>query len=221
MSGSGAAMRQPGGRLDALDPGTLALLGLAAAIATGDELLIETRSAAVAAVGVPAGWVDELLLQSLLMVGYPRALVAAAVWRRVSGVPAPDQDAELGRPVDWLARGVATCRTIYGSNYDRLRQNVKRLHPALDHWMVAEGYGRVLGRPALDLARRELCTVAQLTVLGSPRQLHSHLRGALHAGAAPTVVGQALAVGGVDAAPDAFDAAREVWDGVRQAEEVR
>jgi 4-carboxymuconolactone decarboxylase len=45
------------------------------------------------------------------------------------------------------------------------------------------GYGRVIGRPGLDLATRELCIAALLAVWKSPRQLHSHLRGALNAGA--------------------------------------
>ena len=49
--------------------------------------------------------------------------------------------------------------------------------------MVAEGYGKVLGRPGLDLVDRELCIVAMLAVQDSPRQLYSHLRGALNAGA--------------------------------------
>jgi 4-carboxymuconolactone decarboxylase len=53
----------------------------------------------------------------------------------------------------------------------------------MERWMVVEGYGKVLGRPQLDLPTRELCIVALLAVLGMPRQLHSHLRGALNAGA--------------------------------------
>ena len=38
--------------------------------------------------------------------------------------------------------------------------NIKALHPALDTWMIVDGYGKVLGRPQLDLARRELCVIA-------------------------------------------------------------
>ena len=49
--------------------------------------------------------------------------------------------------------------------------------------MVAEGYGKELGRPGLDLVDRELCIVAMLAVQDLPRQLYSHLRGALNAGA--------------------------------------
>ena len=69
--------------------------------------------------------------------------------------------------------------------YERLRQNVRRLHPALDAWMVVEGYGKVLGRSGLDLPRRELCIVAACAASGQDRQLHSHLHGALNVGVSP------------------------------------
>ena len=94
--------------------------------------------------------------------------------------------------VDWQERGEVTCRVVYGRNYDRLRANVRALHPALDAWMVLEGYGRTLSRPGLDLRRRELCTVSQCVVLGAMRQLHSHFRGARHAGAGQEEIRAAL-----------------------------
>jgi alkylhydroperoxidase/carboxymuconolactone decarboxylase family protein YurZ len=49
---------------------------------------------------------------------------------------------------------------VYGGMYERLRANVRELHPSLDAWMIVEGYGKVLSRPGLDLARRELCIVS-------------------------------------------------------------
>ena len=49
-----------------------------------------------------------------------------------------------------------------------------------------------LGRPQLDLARRELCVVAACAIARQVRQLHSHLHGALHAGASPAQVDAAL-----------------------------
>ncbi len=51
--------------------------------------------------------------------------------------------------------------------------------PDLD---LEEGYGKVLSRKALSGSVRELCTCASLIVTGFPRQLHSHLRGALNLG---------------------------------------
>jgi 4-carboxymuconolactone decarboxylase len=60
--------------------------------------------------------------------------------------------------------------------------------------MVEEGYGKVLSRAPLDLARRELCVVAACAIAKQDRQLHSHLHGALHAGASEATVTAALAV---------------------------
>jgi 4-carboxymuconolactone decarboxylase len=73
-----------------------------------------------------------------------------------------------------------------------LRQNVRELHPALDAWMITDGYGKVLSRPALDLKRRELCIVAACAAAGQQRQLHSHLHGALNSGAPAAEVRAAL-----------------------------
>jgi 4-carboxymuconolactone decarboxylase len=77
---------------------------------------------------------------------------------------------------------------VYGATYDRLRQNIRGLHPELDAWMIVEGYGKVLSRPELDLARRELCIVAVCAAAGQERQLHSHLHGALNVGVAAGAV---------------------------------
>lgn len=197
--------------LQKLDPATSALVALAAAIARGDEDLVEQHCRTCMAEGAPDTWVDELLLQSTLMVGWPRALIAAAICRRIVGPAHSLEDgADYGRIPEWQERGEAVCRTIYGANYQRLRSNIQELHPALDAWMVTEGYGRTLGRPGLDLARRELTIAAQVAVQGAERQLHSHLRGALHAGVALEALDSALAI----VRPSLDARAREVLDSV-------
>jgi 4-carboxymuconolactone decarboxylase len=88
--------------------------------------------------------------------------------------------------------GEETCRRVYGEMYERLRVNIRELHPELDEWMIVEGYGKVLSRPGLDLARRELCIVAACAASGQDRQLHSHLHGALNVGCAPSLVDDVL-----------------------------
>lgn len=198
------------------DPATLALLDAAAAIAGGSREEVGTACDRLLAAGTPPPWVEELLLQSLLMVGWPRVLEAAAEWRQRSGVAAPDADpdADYTRVADWLARGERTCRTIYGGNYARLRRNVRALHPALEQWMVVEGYGRTLGRPGLALWRRELCTVAQCAVQGVMTQLHSHLRGAFHAGAGRPALMAALGAAEPWQDPSRQAAARALLDRV-------
>jgi 4-carboxymuconolactone decarboxylase len=160
-------------------------------VAAGDEAAL--RVAVQAAAGtVPPAWVEELLLQSYLFSGFPRALNAMREWRRASGLEAPPADADAP-DAGWRARGEATCATVYGRFYPGLRRNVRALHPALDEWMVVEGYGKILGRPGLDLARRELCVVAACAATRQDRQLHSHLHGALNAGAPPDAVSATLA----------------------------
>jgi 4-carboxymuconolactone decarboxylase len=203
-----------------LDPPTRALVRLAVAVARGQEADIAERSRAAVAAEVPAVWVDELLLLSMLMVGWPRALGAAAVWRRESGFRAPAADASVAESLDdWRVRGEAACRVIYGVNYERLRENVRALHPALDAWMVRDGYGRVLSRPGLDLARRELCVIAQTAVLQAGPQLLSHLKGALHAGATNEAVAEAVRL----IAPDLRESERrlleEMWSRAQSTEQ--
>lgn len=169
-----------------LDAATRVLVQLSAAIAASDESTVRDWLGK-AARDVPPVHVEELVLQSYLFCGFPRALNAAREWRRVSQRLAPDSDEaeDVGLADEWRARGEQTCALVYGAMYDRLRLNVRDLHPALDTWMVVDGYGKVLGRPGLDLQRRELCIVSACAAMGQDRQLHSHLRGALNVGVEP------------------------------------
>jgi 4-carboxymuconolactone decarboxylase len=213
-------VRSPSGPLTSvlkLDDETRALVRLAATIAASDESTVRA-SMVEAAPLVPHQWVEELVLQSYLFAGFPRALNAAREWRRVSGAPAPEADEadELWRAGDeWAARGEATCRAVYGAAYERLRRNIRTLHPALDAWMIAEGYGKVLSRPSLDLARRELCVIAACAAGGHERPLHAHLHGALNVGAAAEWVTETLdALAGLVPAAT-LDSARMLWARVR------
>jgi 4-carboxymuconolactone decarboxylase len=172
-----------------LDDATCALVRLSAAIAAGSEATVR-RWISEAARLAPAREVEEVVLQSYLFCGFPRALNAAREWRRVAGVPAPasDEAEDISLVPEWRARGEQTCAAVYGDMYEKLRLNVRDLHPALDAWMVVDGYGKVLSRPGLDLERRELCVVAACAAMGQDRQLHSHLRGALNVGVLPDVI---------------------------------
>lgn len=194
------------------------LVRVAAAVAAGDEGTMRAELARAVPLVRPE-WVEEVILQSYLFAGFPRSLNAAREWRRLSGRPAPlaDEGARLDLSDVWAERGEHTCAIVYGGFYDRLRQNIRGLHPALDAWMIVEGYGKVLSRPALDLARRELCVVAACAAARQDRQLHSHLHGALHAGASADAVGTTL-----DAIEDFLAVAdiaryRQLWLKVRSA----
>ena len=199
-----------------LDRPTDRLVRLAAAIAGGVPSRVAEAAGAAVQAEVPVLWGDELLLQSVLMVGYPRALAAAGEWRLAAGPPAPDAEdgTDFSQTAAWLARGESICRVIYGANYEKLRSNVAGLHPALDGWMVSEGYGRTLARPGLDLVRREFCVIAQVTVLGAERQLHSHLRGAQNAGADRAAIAAVLEATAGEASGPALAMARSLWERV-------
>ncbi len=179
--------------LPTLDDETRLLVRVSAVVAAGSEA--QVRTALAAAHGrVRAEWVEEVVLQSYLFAGFPRTLNAAREWRRISGLRAPETDEgeRFEDAAEWTRRGDATCAAVYGPFYARLRHNIRELHPALDSWMITDGYGKVLARPQLDLPRRELCVVAACSMALQSRQLHSHLHGALHVGASPAAVAATL-----------------------------
>jgi 4-carboxymuconolactone decarboxylase len=182
-----------GSMISSLDQATRALVRLAAAIAGADEAT--TRRVIDETTGsVEPALVDEVILQSYLFAGFPRTLNAARMWRAASGVRGPltDESASARNIDEWERSGEETCAIVYGASYEVLRRNVRDLHPALDAWMIIDGYGKVLSRPGLDLKRRELCVVAACAAAGQQRQLHSHLHGALNCGATPEEISATL-----------------------------
>jgi 4-carboxymuconolactone decarboxylase len=189
------------------------LVDLSAALACGREAPLRAALEAARDGGAEAVQVDEALLQSYLFLGYPASLRAFALWRELAGRAPGEAAAEEW--TSWGARGERVCRRVYGDQYDGLQQNVRRLHPDLARWMVVEGYGKVLGRPGLELRVRELCIAALLAVLDAPRQLRSHLRGALNTGASTGQVEEALSRALIHAAPDARERALATWQVVK------
>jgi 4-carboxymuconolactone decarboxylase len=195
------------------DSATRALVRLAARIAGGSELDVRDGLRETAGAGTPDVWVEELILQSYLFCGFPRALNAAREWRRQqgkgkgTGCGAGEGEGEGGYE-RFRIEGEATCARVYGRFYEKLRRNIVALHPELDSWMIVEGYGKVLSRTALDLGRRELCIVAACVASGQDRQLHSHLHGSRNVGVGDDVIGAAL--DGLDGTVNPADLARAV-----------
>ena len=200
-----------------LDEATRELVRLAAIISSGTEAAIRGAMNRLANGGVPAPWIEELILQTYLFAGFPRGLNAMREWRRASGHPAPEHDEgeRLDATVQWAQQGERTCHTVYGEMYGRLRVNIRALHPALDAWMIVEGYGKVLSRPGLDLKRRELCVIAACAVLEQERQLHSHMHGALNAGATPAEIDDTLAAVDDLLEPAARERIMHLWSRVK------
>jgi 4-carboxymuconolactone decarboxylase len=195
-----------------------ALVRIAAAVAGSP--LPSTRRVMVEAVGIaPAIAVDEVLLQSYLFAGFPRALNAMRIWREVSGESAPANDPALvpQDSAELRRKGEEVCSIVYGDKYDALRQAISNLHPALDEWMVSDGYGKVLARAGLTLAQRELCIVAACVASEQIPQLKSHLRGALNCGATHEDIAQTLSAL-TDIVPrEALGAAREELNRIKES----
>lgn len=199
-----------------LDSRTIALVRVATAIAKGGEAMLRERLRAARGAQVPPLWIEELLLQSLLNVGYPLSLAAWGVWREVAGPPA-----DTGEPVvhaewqRWAERGPDACGQVYGRTYHKLLVNLRALHPAIESLVVIDAYGKILGRPGLDAKLRELCTMAAIAFVDAPKQLHAHFRGALNTGATPEEVDATLALVELDLGAERALKVWEQWADVR------
>ena len=194
----------------ALEAWTGDLVDLAAAQAAGDEAGMDVAFDRLSSAGRETE-VEEALLQSYLFLGFPAAIESFRRWRmRRPEAPAPaDEGPDL-----WASRGGTVCAVVYGDHYGQLRANISALHPDLDRWMVEEGYGKVLGRPSLDLATREMLIVAMLVVTGARRQLRSHLRGALNAGVTRAQVDDVIQRAAAYAPPEHRVLAEKLWAAV-------
>lgn len=203
-----------------MDERTRSLVRLSAAL-TGEEAGL--RAAMDEAAATAPAEAEEVLLQSYLFLGIPVTLNAFGLWRRRTGRPAPPpgDPGGAGEPAGeaWLERGEVVCRQVYGHQYDALRHLMAGIHPELDRWAVAEGYGKVLGRPGLDLATRELCIAALLAGTPATRQLHAHLRGCLNVGVSAATVTEALETVRDLLPPGRAAEAVRVWERVRSRRE--
>lgn len=85
-------MHPPRTRLSTLDPATAQLVHLAASIAAGSEGELRAAVASAVASSLDPVWVEEVILQSYLFAGFPRALNAAREWRKASRREGPSDD---------------------------------------------------------------------------------------------------------------------------------
>ena len=124
--------------------GDRALIRVSGALASGAEGALADALSHVHGLAQDSE-VEEVLLQSYLFLGFPASLDAMAEWRRLAG-PGSTEPARLDYTL-WEDRGRDVCGAVYAGQYERLRENVRGLHPDLEQWMLVEGYGKVLGRP--------------------------------------------------------------------------
>ncbi len=196
-----------------LDAPTQGLLRVALGLPHATETELGEWMRRARAEGTPALWVEELLLASVLYVGFPRAIVAWTIYRHLEPDLAPGSErSDYAKWQEWLERGETACREIYGKHYEQLRHNIAALHPALETWMIVDGYGKTLSRSGLDLLHRELCSVGMLVAQSTPRQLLSHLSGALNAGATTEQVDAVLDLAStLPIRSRNLDVARKLW----------
>ena len=192
-----------------MDERARVLVRLAAALTRPEPQQLEVMDLAAAVDGAAA---EEVLLQSYLFLGFPVALNALGLWRRRTGrKPEPSLQES---PDEWVERGERVCAAVYAHQYEALRELMQQVHPDLDRWAVMEGYGKVLGRPGLDLGTRELCVAAMLSGVEAPRQLHAHLRGCLNVGVEAGTVEEMLDAIDDLVGDDRIREARRVWERV-------
>lgn len=172
------------GRTD--EAGLRPLLSFAAAMSVRQEPAARRALHEARRAGVRRVRAEETALMLLLHAGYPAALeglrLLGEVW------PGRAWRTREGTPAVWMQRGLRLSGRVYGPTLAKLRANVAALHPDIDRWMIEQGYGRVLSRPGLAAAARELVAVTVLAATGWERQLHSHLLGALRLGNPPGLV---------------------------------
>jgi len=157
-----------------------------AAITLSEDDLMKAAIELALRKGAKGEQLREIVLQSYLFLGFPRMLSAAdCLSKEIGCSKAADMTLEVssGEAELWSNRGVELCKKVYGGNYELLKSRVKDMEPEVFRWMIFEGYGKVLSRPELDIVSREISIVAFLMVENRPRQLHSHMCGALNVGA--------------------------------------
>jgi 4-carboxymuconolactone decarboxylase len=154
-------------------------------VAAGDSALAVDAFRCLPDEAVPRAY-DLAVMQSVLFVGFPRVLTAAAALKQAGfqgSVPNYQNDAFQ---VDHhLEAGRATFERVYGRAELKVRHRIASFHPSLEDWVIRFGYGQVLSSPGPELRERELCAIGILAGGGQGTEplLVSHLRGALRVGA--------------------------------------
>ena len=156
----------------------------------------------------------ETALQLFLLAGFQVSLEAMFQIREVLGAALPALEEDLNAS-HWLARGKELQAAVYRENTEKLRANFNDASSELSLWTVIVGYGLVLSRPGLPGHWRELLEVVVLAIQGFPRQLHSHLRGALNLGASPQEIELALDVAAIFSNDSQGQSAWQMWQNIR------
>lgn len=193
------------------------LCSLSCLQALGDNRLLTGLLTIALKAGLDLAEVYEILLQGYLFSGYPRAIESffcldeacrALGVARVSLRP----PVRLADEKTLLAQGLATAAKVHRANLEKIHNKISALCPDLGYLMIAEGYGHVLSRPGIHTQTRELAVVSSLTALSAPRQLNSHIRGAMNVGCSAAEIYEAIFTDALWSAPEKIRNALNIWE---------
>ncbi|AEV15581.1 Gamma-carboxymuconolactone decarboxylase [Thermus sp. CCB_US3_UF1] len=83
-------------------------------------------------------------------------------------------------------------QAIWGEKREAIEASLREVDEDLFRYIRDFAYEEVLARPGLDLKTRELLAITALIALGSPKELATHLEGALRVGAREEEVREAI-----------------------------
>lgn len=130
--------------------------------------------------GVSYSMLYEAILQIHLFAGYPASIEGLALLKDIY-----NQEPQSAEPYDvalFKMRGEKLCRDIYTTVFEKMNARMQSFSPELAEWMIIDGYGKTLSRPALDIQTRELINICILSLGKWKQQCISHVRGALNVG---------------------------------------
>lgn len=161
-------------------------------------------------------FIDEVFITSYLFLGFPAMISAFEILQRID--QNKKQSYKINKKNDynlWEKRGLKLFKKIYADKSDMLLLKVKRMHPEVAKWMLTEGYGKVLSRSFLPIKNREFIIITFLIVSFYPKQLHSHLKGALNIGATINDIDQIFSlIKKIDFKMD-IEKALQIWHSIK------
>ncbi|WP_199547632.1 carboxymuconolactone decarboxylase family protein [Streptomyces sp. N35] len=202
-----------------LDPRQRQLVTIGALTAQGDTApQLDFHIDAALRVGVRPAEIVEALIHTVPFMGFPRALNAVAVARKVFA----DRVVTFEPPVqndprDRYERGAENLKRIDGEHGLEVIESLGDIAPDLGRYIVEFAFGDVYHRPWLSPQRRQLVTVGALTAFGDTApQLRVHIGAALNVGLSPAQVIEALlhtvSYAGFPRVLNAVGVAREVFE---------
>lgn len=179
-----------------------AVIGMAAGIFPGRFDRCAEWMANAQELGVPRLQLEEVLLQSALFCGFPRAITSFELLCRQW--PADPPEANTVPATERAARGNALFDKVYAEKAGSVRTLLRHAHGELADYIMENAYGRILTREGLCMRIRELSAVAMLASSDQIPQMVAHGRGALRHGATQVEVAETIvtAIGEPKAAAD-------------------